>query len=54
MATSGRDPAQLRADVTSAGGTTAAAVRAFEERGFRDAVAAAMRAARDRAAELGR
>ena len=54
MATSGRDPAQLRADVTSAGGTTAAAVRAFEERGFRDAVHAAMRAARDRAAELGR
>jgi len=48
----GRSARELRAAVTSAGGTTAAAVRVFEERGFVDAVGAAMEAARARSAEL--
>lgn len=52
LATDGRSAGELRAAVTSAGGTTAAAVRAFEERGFAQAVAAAMEAARARSAEL--
>jgi len=38
--------------VTSAGGTTAAAVRVLEERAFAQAVEAAMQAARARSAEL--
>jgi pyrroline-5-carboxylate reductase len=54
MATDGRTPQELRAAVTSAGGTTAAAVRVFEARGFADAVNEAMDAARARSAELGR
>jgi pyrroline-5-carboxylate reductase len=54
MATDGRTPQELRAAVTSAGGTTAAAVRVFEERGFTGAVGEAMDAARARGAELGR
>ena len=48
----GRSAAELRAAVTSKGGTTAAAIRAFEERGFAQAVGAAMEAARARSAEL--
>jgi pyrroline-5-carboxylate reductase len=48
----GRAPQELRAAVTSAGGTTAAAVRVLEERGFAASVAAAMEAARARSAEL--
>jgi pyrroline-5-carboxylate reductase len=47
-------PAQLREKVTSPGGTTAAALKVFEEAGFRDLVAKAMTAARDRSVELGR
>lgn len=47
-----RDPATLRDAVTSKGGTTAAALRLFEECGFRDLVERAMTAARDRAQEL--
>jgi pyrroline-5-carboxylate reductase len=54
MATGERTPHELRAAVTSAGGTTAAAVRVFEERGFMGAVGEAMDAARARSAELGR
>ena len=50
----GRTPAELRAAVTSAGGTTAAALKVFEERGFAAAVGAAMEAARARSAELSR
>ncbi len=47
------DPAALRATVTSPGGTTAAAIAVLEGAGLRDTVAAALRAAVDRAAELG-
>lgn len=48
------DPATLRAKVTSPGGTTEAAIKAFENSGFRDIVLKAMTAARDRGIELGK
>ena len=47
-------PEQLRAQVTSPGGTTAAAVHVLEERGFRALVEDAVRAAAERSRELGR
>jgi pyrroline-5-carboxylate reductase len=47
-------PAELRADVTSPGGTTAAAVHVLEEGGFRALVEDAVRAAARRSRELGR
>ncbi len=46
-------PAELRSQVTSPGGTTAAAVHVLEERGFRALVEDAVQAAAKRAAELG-
>ncbi|MGB7860309.1 MAG: pyrroline-5-carboxylate reductase [Acidimicrobiia bacterium] len=46
-------PAELRYEVTSPGGTTAAAVHVLEERGFRALVEDAVRAAAVRARELG-
>ncbi len=46
-------PARLRAQVTSPGGTTAAAVHVLEERGFRALVEDAVRAAAQRSRELG-
>lgn len=49
----GGTPAELRSQVTSPGGTTAAAVHVLEERGFRALVEDAVRAAARRAAELG-
>lgn len=48
-----KSPAQLRYEVTSPGGTTAAAVHVLEERGFRALVEDAVRAAALRATELG-
>ncbi len=45
-------PGQLRARVTSPGGTTERALAAFESGGFRELVTAALRAARDRSREL--
>ncbi len=50
---SGEHPATLREQVTSPGGTTAAALRQFEEHGLRAAFLAALEAARDRSRELG-
>jgi pyrroline-5-carboxylate reductase len=47
------DAATLRAKVTSPGGTTAAALAVFEERGFEQSVVAAVMGALDRAKELG-
>jgi pyrroline-5-carboxylate reductase len=47
-------PAELRAAVTSPGGTTAAALKVFEDGGFRDLVLKALTAARDRSIELGK
>ncbi len=46
-------PGELRAQVTSPGGTTAAAVHVLEERGFRAVVEDAVRAAAARSRELG-
>ncbi len=47
-------PEHLRAQVTSPGGTTAAAMHVLEERGFRALVEDAVRAAAERSRELGR
>lgn len=47
-------PAQLRAEVTSPGGTTEAALRELERRGHGELWSAALRAARDRSVELSR
>lgn len=49
----GDSPEALRAAVTSPGGTTAAGLRALEERGVRAAFLAAVSAATDRARQLG-
>ena len=49
---SGEAPAELRRRVTSPGGTTQAAIEAFEAGGFRDLVACAIRAATRRGGEL--
>jgi pyrroline-5-carboxylate reductase len=46
-------PAQLRATVTSPGGTTAAGLRELERGGLRSAVAAAVAAAKTRSEQLG-
>ncbi len=46
-------PAQLRANVTSAGGTTAAALKVFDAQGTPRIIEQAMQAAHDRAIELG-
>lgn len=53
LAATERSPAELRYDVTSPGGTTAAAMHVLEERGFRALVEDAVRAAAMRARELG-
>ena len=45
-------PAELRARVTSKGGTTAAAIASFEANGFNQIVSEALRAAYNRSAEL--
>ena len=45
-------PAQLREKVTSKGGTTAAALAYLDQAGFTQIIEAAVKAARDRGAEL--
>ncbi len=50
----GMSPSRLREMVTSPGGTTAAGLKVFEEKGFRDIAIAAIDAATKRAKELGR
>jgi len=47
-------PARLREQVTSPGGTTERAIQVFEEAGLRELAGRAVRAARDRAAEISR
>jgi pyrroline-5-carboxylate reductase len=51
---SGEAPARLREKVSSKGGTTLAGLAAMEERGFAEAVKAAVRAATARSTELNR
>jgi pyrroline-5-carboxylate reductase len=51
---SGEHPVQLREAVTSPAGTTIAAIRELENHGVRAALIAAIEAARNRSAELGR
>jgi pyrroline-5-carboxylate reductase len=46
-------PAQLRATITSPGGTTAAGLRQLEKANLREAVAAAVQAAKMRSRQLG-
>jgi pyrroline-5-carboxylate reductase len=53
LASMDTEPSDLRAQVTSPGGTTAAAVGVFEEQGMKDIIVDALRAARDRSKELG-
>jgi pyrroline-5-carboxylate reductase len=53
MQKSDETPAELRQNVTSPGGTTARALRVFEEGGFSRLVKEAVRAAYNRAKELG-
>ena len=53
-AQTGTDPTELRQRVSSKGGTTLAGLAAMAAGGFSAAVAAGMKAARDRAADLGR
>ena len=48
------DAAELRRRVTSPGGTTAEAIRVFEEQGLRDTVCEALTACRDRSEQLAR
>jgi pyrroline-5-carboxylate reductase len=50
---SGETPEALRRKVTSRGGTTAAGIERFEQGGFRDLIADAVRRATERGAELG-
>jgi pyrroline-5-carboxylate reductase len=51
---SGQTPAELRTQVTSRGGTTAAAVKVFEAAGLGGIVLRALTAARDRGREMSR
>ncbi|RMI30852.1 pyrroline-5-carboxylate reductase [Nocardia stercoris] len=53
LAKSGKTPVELRAGVTSPGGTTAAALRELERAGVRSAFQEALHAAEGRARELG-
>ena len=53
LSESGRSPAELRAAVTSPGGTTAAGIAVLEERGLRRALSEAVAAATARSRELG-
>jgi len=53
LVTSDDEPGQLRKNVTSPNGTTFAALQTFEKEGFKEIVDKAVKAATDRAAELG-
>jgi pyrroline-5-carboxylate reductase len=54
MLDTGMPPAQLREMVTSPGGTTAAGLKVFEEKGMKGLVAEVIGAAKKRSQELGR
>jgi pyrroline-5-carboxylate reductase len=50
----GMPPAKLREMVTSPGGTTAAGLKAFEDKGLKDVVKYSIKAAKSRSEELGK
>jgi pyrroline-5-carboxylate reductase len=50
----GMSPSKLTEMVTSPGGTTAAGLKVFEEKGFKDIVITAITSATERAKELGK
>ena len=50
---SGQPPAELRAQVTTPAGTTAAGLRVLEQRALRDALIDAVAAAAERSRQLG-
>ncbi len=50
----GMPPAKLRVMVTSPGGTTAAGLKAFEDKGLKDMVKYSIKAAKSRSEELGK
>jgi len=50
----GMTPSKLREMVTSPGGTTAAGLNVFKDKGLTDIISAALTAAKNRAEELGR
>lgn len=52
MKDSGEEAAELRAKVTSKGGTTEAAIRSMEESGVKEAIVKALKAAQARSVEL--
>ena len=52
LAASAQSPVELRTNVTSPNGTTAAAIETFDELGVREAIVAGMISARDRSAQL--
>jgi pyrroline-5-carboxylate reductase len=52
MKDSGEEAAELRAKVTSKGGTTEAAIRSMEESGVKEAIVNALKAAQARSIEL--
>lgn len=52
MKDSGEEAAELRAKVTSKGGTTEAAIRSLEESGVKNAILSALKAAKARSEEL--
>ncbi len=54
LSESGKDAGELRQAVTSPGGTTAAAIKTLEEGGYKFLIAKAIKAALDRAKELGK
>jgi pyrroline-5-carboxylate reductase len=54
LESSGGDPAALREKVTSKGGTTAAALAQLDQDQFMEIIKAALTAARDRGAEMGK
>ena len=54
MLETGMNPVSLRKMVTSPGGTTAAGLKTFNEKGFKDIVSAALASAKNRSEELGK
>ncbi|HDK81999.1 MAG TPA: pyrroline-5-carboxylate reductase, partial [Nitrospirae bacterium] len=54
LLSSGMSPSAIREMVTSPGGATAAGLRVFEKKKFKDTVMSAVKAAKNRSEELGK